>query len=49
MKKVNDPNFGKAPDAVREAALEKKADLEKELQLLAAAIGNVAPLVQRAD
>ncbi|OEH77646.1 valyl-tRNA synthetase [Cyclospora cayetanensis] len=47
IKKVNDPNFDKAPDAVRDAALEKKADLEKELQLLAAAIDNVAPLLQQ--
>ncbi|CDJ27856.1 Valyl-tRNAsynthetase, mitochondrial, related, related [Eimeria mitis] len=46
IKKVNEPNFDKAPEAVRETALQKKADLEKELQLLAAAIENVAPLLK---
>lgn len=49
VKKINNPNFEKAPDNVREAALEKKEQLEKELQLLAAAIDNIAPLVQRTD
>ncbi|KAL8449704.1 hypothetical protein Emed_002959 [Eimeria media] len=47
LNKIKDPNFAKAPDAVRESALEKKEDLEKEIQLLDAAIQNVIPLVQQ--
>ncbi|KAL8429705.1 hypothetical protein Efla_001140 [Eimeria flavescens] len=48
QKKIKDPNFDKAPEAVREAALEKKGDLEKELQLLQAAIDNVLPILNSA-
>ncbi|CDJ47294.1 valyl-tRNA synthetase, putative [Eimeria brunetti] len=49
IKKVNEPNFDKAPEAVREGALQKKADLEKELQLLEAAIENVTPLLNKTE
>ncbi|CDJ58828.1 At1g14610, related, partial [Eimeria maxima] len=46
IKKIQEPNFDKAPEAVREAALQKKADLEKELQQLEAAIQDFTPLLK---